>query len=156
MKNIFKLIGSIAICLLAGVIGSFFTVQNIPTWYTTLNKPFFNPPNWIFGPVWTILYILMGIALFLVLNKKEVKGEKGTAILFFGIQLFLNLLWSILFFGLKSPVAGLLEIGILWISIVFTIFLFYRISKLSALLLAPYLLWVSFATVLNYFIWRLN
>lgn len=149
-----KLIFAIAFCQFAGLVGSVFTFQAIPTWYATLNKPFFSPPNWIFGPVWTILYTLMGISLYLVwTSKSKLKGE---ALKIFYAQLVLNSLWSIMFFGLKAPTLALLEILILWIFIAVSIVRFYKIHKTSAYLLLPYLLWVSFASVLNLAIVLLN
>ena len=150
-----KLIASIIICQLAGIIGAIFTTPSISGWYTNLNKPFFNPPSWLFGPVWTLLYLLMGISLFFVWNQK--KGVKTkTALIIFAIQLGLNALWSIIFFGLHSPLVAFLEIIVLWLFIILTIIKFFPISKISAYLLIPYLLWVSFAGFLNLFIVRLN
>lgn len=150
-----KLIASIIICQLAGIIGAVFTTPSISGWYASLNKPFFNPPNWLFGPVWTILYLLMGISLYLVWNQK--KGmETKTALIFFAIQLGLNTLWSIIFFGLRLPSVAFVEILILLLFIVLTIIKFFPISKVSAYLLIPYLLWVSFASVLNFYIFILN
>ncbi|MDO8741158.1 MAG: TspO/MBR family protein [Candidatus Woesearchaeota archaeon] len=149
IKNTYKLIFSIIICQLAGLIGSFFTASSIGTWYAALQKPSFNPPNWIFGPVWVALFLLMGISLYLVWEKGiKAKGVK-TALIFFGIQLLLNMLWSIIFFGLRSPLYASIEIIILWLAILFTIIKFYNISKPAAYLLVPYILWVSFAVVLN-------
>ncbi|MFA5382405.1 MAG: TspO/MBR family protein [Candidatus Micrarchaeia archaeon] len=156
IKKILILIGFIFLCLLAGIIGSFFTASNIPTWYEGLNKPSFNPPNWLFGPVWTALYILMGISAYLIYSKGLKKKEIKFALSIFGIQLILNTLWSILFFGFKSPIFGLICILFLWVFILFTIKLFYKIDKKAAYLLIPYILWVSFATILNYFILILN
>lgn len=153
-KNIPKLILSIGLCLGAGVLGSFFTVSSIPTWYTTLNKPSFSPPNWVFGPVWTLLYILMGISLYLVWASKS-KVKQNALNLFF-VQLGLNALWSIVFFGLHSPFLALLTIVALWAMIFLTIQAFLKINKISGRLLVPYLVWVSFATYLNYSIWVLN
>lgn len=144
-----KLIFSIGLCLGAGVLGSFFTVSSIATWYQTLNKPFFSPPNWIFGPVWTILYILMGISLYLVWEKKKVPAV-------FWIQLILNALWSIIFFGMRNPTLALMDIVALWITIILTMKAFYKINKIAAYLLIPYLVWVSFATILNLIIVLLN
>jgi len=158
IKNILLFVFSIIICLAAGFIGSFFTTSSIPTWYSGLNKPVFNPPNWLFGPVWTILYILMGISLYLILiNKtKEKTRIRKIALLFFFIQLVLNALWSILFFGLKNPLLAFIEIIILWVFILLSIIFFYKINKISSYLLIPYILWVSFAAVLNFFIYILN
>ncbi|MDO8638719.1 MAG: TspO/MBR family protein [Candidatus Daviesbacteria bacterium] len=154
-KNLSKLILSIGVCLGAGILGSFFTVSAIPEWYATLNKPAFSPPNWIFGPVWTILYILMGIALYLVLSAKwGVKSQK--AIRIFAIQLILNTAWSIIFFGMRNPALALVNIVALWVSIFLTIKTFYKINKLAGQLLLPYLAWVSFAILLNLAIVLLN
>ena len=151
-----NLLIAVSICLFAGFVGSIFTTPAISTWYITLNKPVLNPPNWIFAPVWTILFILMGVSLCLVLQKDMKKIETKMALCFFAVQLILNILWSILFFGFHSPLAGLIEIGFLWIAILFTIISFWRVSKVSAILLLPYLFWVSFASILNFLIWELN
>jgi len=155
MKNILKLIASVLISQAAGAIGSLFTVQNIPTWYAGLNKPLFNPPNYLFGPVWISLYFIMGIAFYLVWRKSETENIKA-AVWLFMIQLVLNALWSVIFFGYKNPMLGFMEIIILWVFIVLCIVKFYPISKVAAWLLVPYLLWVSFASVLNFKIWMLN
>ena len=135
---------------------SFFTVSSIPDWYSALRKSSLNPPDWVFGPVWTVLFLLMGISLYLVWDKglKEKNVKRG--LVFFGVQLSLNTLWSIIFFGLKSPTLAFIEIFILWIAILFTIIEFYRISKPAAYLLVPYFMWVSFAIFLNYSIVVLN
>lgn len=140
---------------MAGFLGSFFTTPAIPTWYKTLNKPFFTPPDWIFGPVWIGLFILMGISLFFIWQRSDHPQFK-TGLIFFFVQLFLNILWSVAFFGLRSPLLGLMDILLLWIAILFTIFYFFQVSKFAGLLLIPYLLWVSFATVLNFSLWILN
>lgn len=147
--NFPKLLFSIGLCLGTGILGSFFTVSSIPIWYQTLNKPAFSPPNWVFGPVWTILYILMGISLYLVWTKRKVPPV-------FWIQLILNALWSIIFFGLKNPTLALIDIIVLWIAIVLTIKSFSKINKLAGNLLMPYLIWVSFASVLNLGVVLLN
>jgi len=148
-----KLIVSVVVCLLAGAVGSLFTSSSVSTWYATLAKPSFNPPSWLFGPVWTVLYILMGIALYLAWTKrKEANGE----IAVFTAQLALNMLWSALFFGLRNPSWALIEIIILWVMILVTMMKFYAIEKKAGYLLVPYLLWVSFATVLNVAIVILN
>lgn len=154
LKSPVKLIISIIICQLAGIIGSFFTVSSIPEWYSTLQKPFFNPPNWLFGPVWTLLYFMMGISLYLIWVNKDQLEKK--VIIIFGTQLFLNTIWPIIFFGLKTPFWALIEIIFLWIAILLTIIESYQISKKAAYLLVPYLLWVSFAAILNLFLWQLN
>ncbi len=154
-KNILKLILFIGVCLGAGIVGSFFTISAIPNWYTTLHKPFFSPPSWIFGPVWTVLYVLMGVALYLALSGKG-KGEREKAIRIFAIQLILNAAWSIIFFGMRNPALALEEIIALWIAIILTIKAFLKINKLAGKLLVPYLVWVSFAAILNLFIVLLN
>lgn len=156
MSKSLRIFTSISICELTGLMATPFTIAAIPTWYATLDKPALSPPNWIFGPVWTTLYALMGTAAFLVwekgLDKKKVRG----ALRYFGIQLALNFLWSLLFFGLHSPFLALFDIALLWIVIIATIFKFYKISKPASYLLVPYLLWVTFASYLNYSIWILN
>lgn len=156
MKIFLKLLVSILLPFIAGGIGSFFTIESIPIWYESLNKPSFNPPNWIFGPVWTILYITMGISLFLIwkngFNKKDVKR----AIFIFLFQLFLNTIWSIVFFGFQEIPSAFIGIISLWCLILATILSFYKISKIAGLILIPYILWVSFASYLNFMIWILN
>lgn len=147
--NISKVALSIGICLVVGIIGSFFTISSIPTWYQTLIKPPFSPPNWIFGPVWTTLYILMGISLYLVWGKRRIP-------MIFWIQLILNAAWSIIFFGMRNPALAFADIVVLWIAIFLTMKAFHPISKLAAYLLIPYFLWVSFASILNLSIWMLN
>jgi translocator protein len=156
MKKIGRLLASLFLCLGAGFFGSIFTAPSIPTWYATLNKPSFTPPNWLFAPAWTTLFILMGIALFLIWMKdfKE-KGVK-TAIAFFIIQLALNVAWSFCFFYWKMPFWALVDIAILWFFILLTLIKFWKINKAAGALLIPYLLWVSFASLLNYSVWRLN
>jgi len=145
-----KLIYAIVICQAAGIIGSIATVSAIETWYITLYKPFFTPPNWVFGPVWTLLYLLMGISLYLV----WIKDKKASN--WFWIQLALNTLWSFVFFGAQSPGWALWVIGALWMAIYRLIKDFEKIDKRSAYLLYPYLAWVSFATLLNFAIWLIN
>lgn len=152
--NLLKLIISIVLPLAIGGLGSVFTVSAIPTWYAALNKPFFSPLNYVFAPVWTTLYILMGISLYFLWTAKK-KG-KDKAIKLFLIQLVLNFSWSIIFFGWHNPQLALLEIIALWIFIMLTILQSYSISKISAYLLYPYIVWVSFASVLNLFIAMLN
>lgn len=154
--NFKKLIISILICQAAGFIGSFFTVPSIESWYATINKPSFNPPNWIFAPVWTTLFLLMGIALYRVWNKGIYTKYVKIAITIFGIQLLLNSLWSILFFGMESPLLGLIEIVFLWLAILFSIIYFSKVDKIAAYLLVPYIAWVSFAAILNAAIYMLN
>jgi benzodiazapine receptor len=156
LKDISKLAISIVACLAAGAIGSIFTRDAIPSWYTTLTKPSFNPPNWVFGPVWTFLYVLMGIAAFLVWRKGTGNTKIRIALIVFLVQLVLNAFWSVAFFGLESPLYGLIVISILWVAILATVVLFFRISRVASILMWPYLLWVSFATVLNSSIFLLN
>lgn len=156
LRNWLELGLIIVVCELAGIIGTFFTIPAIPTWYATLNKPFFNPPSWVFGPVWIMLYALMGISFFIIWKKGLNKKENKLAVSFFGIQLILNALWSIIFFGLQNILFALIEILLLWLFLVITIIQFYKIDKRAAYLLVPYLLWVSFATILTFFIFILN
>ncbi len=136
--------------------GSFFTTSSVITWYPTLVKPSFNPPSWLFGPVWTILYIMIGVSLYLVWASKAKMKIKRKAYKIFGVQLILNSLWSIVFFGMQQPAGAFLVIALLWISIIYNALVFYRISKPAGYLLVPYFLWVSFASVLNFAIWILN
>ena len=154
--NILKLIISIIICQLAGLIGYFFTRPAIPTWYASLRKPFFTPPDWVFGPAWIILYILMGIAASLVWQNRLDPQKTRNALTLFGIQLVLNAFWSFVFFGLKSPLAGLIEIAILAAAILLTIQKFLGVSRTAGILLIPYFIWVAFASGLNLSIWYLN
>ena len=155
-KSLIRLIISILICQLAGFLGSLFTTPSIPTWYASLEKPSFNPPNWLFSPVWITLFVLMGISLYLLLEKSFREQKVKKALIFFAIQLVLNVFWSILFFGLKSPLFAFFEIIILWVAISLTIIQSFKISKIASFLLLPYILWVSFAAILNYFLWNLN
>lgn len=148
MKNLPKLAISIIIPLAVGFISSFFTRNSIPTWYSTLVKPALSPPNWIFFPVWTLLYVMMGVSLYLVW-RKGFGNKTKTAIYLFSAQLLLNFLWTFLFFGLKSMLLAFAGIIVLWIMILITIVRFYRISKEAAYLLIPYIIWVSFASYLN-------
>lgn len=156
VKGFPKLLISVLVCELVGLISTPFTIASISTWYVFLNKPLFSPPNWIFAPVWTMLYFLMGVSAFFIW-KKGLKYKKAKrSLFFFLIQLFFNFLWSLLFFGLHSPILGLLDILFLLVFIIITIMQFYKISKIAAYLLIPYLLWVSFATILNLSIVLLN
>ena len=151
-----ELAAAIGLCLIAGFIGSIFTTPSIPTWYATINKPAFNPPSWVFAPVWTTLYILMGVALYLVWEKGLADKKVKLAVSIFGVQLALNVLWSALFFGLKNPFYAFIEIIFLWLTIAANIRVFWSIDKKASLLLIPYILWVSFAAVLNVSILLLN
>lgn len=157
-RKIAKLIIAVILCEVVGASGTIFTAPNIPTWYAGLVKPFFSPPNWLFAPVWTLLFLLMGIALYLIWEKKEkiFKEKRKVALGLFGIQFVFNVLWSFLFFGLKNPFLGFVGILLLWISIVLTIMAFYKVDKKAAYLLIPYILWVSFAGILNFAIMMLN
>ena len=155
MKNkILKFGLAIVICELAGVLGSIFTVGSVDGWYLTLAKPSFNPPSWVFGPVWTTLYALMGVSLFLVWDSKS--KSRRHAVEIFGAQLVLNVCWSVIFFGLHQAAWAFVEILFLWCAIVATIWAFYKIRPAASYLLVPYLAWVSFAAVLSYSIWQLN
>lgn len=156
MSKVLKFIAAVLICEGVGFVSTPFTIAAIPTWYATLNKPFFSPPNWIFAPVWTSLYFLMGVAAYLVWEKGLKKKKVREALKFFTIQLGLNFVWSLLFFGLHSPLLAFIEIVVLWLAIFVTIKKFYPLSKPASYLLIPYLLWVSFAAVLNLSIFILN
>lgn len=146
----------VIVCQLAGFIGAIFTAPAIGTWYAALAKPPFNPPGWVFAPVWTLLFFLMGVSAYLVWREGFGRKEVRTALSMFGVQLALNVLWSVLFFGLHSPLYALLDILLLWAAIFLTMRSFYAISRDAGFLLVPYLLWVSFALVLNLSIYLLN
>ena len=154
-KNIITLIICLAIPQIAGGIGALATTPNIDSWYASIIKPSFNPPNWIFGPVWTFLFLLMGIALYFVWTSKQNKA-RTIGLRVFGIQLILNIVWSYLFFAMHRPDLAFLEIIILLLAIIANMIAFYSIKKTSAYLLAPYLAWVIFASALNFAIWQLN
>lgn len=156
MNKIIKLLASIAVCEFVGLISVPFTIASIPTWYASLNKSPFSPPNWIFGPVWTTLYFMMGVSLYLVWMKGLKNKKVKVALFFFAAQLLFNFLWSILFFGAHSPLLALIDIVLLLYAISMTMIKFNIISKPASYLLLPYLLWVSFATLLNFFIVILN
>lgn len=156
MRKYLKLASSVVICLVVGSLGSFFTAPAIPTWYEGLTKPFFNPPNWIFAPMWTILYILMGISFYLIWIKHPKDKRAIGALKLFGIQLAVNAIWSPIFFGMKNLFLALITIVLMWILIKKTILAFMPIDKKAAKLLYPYIAWVSFATVLNFSVWILN
>ena len=144
------------LCQFAGAIGSVYTASSLENWYLLLEKPAFNPPSWVFFPAWVILYTLMGISFYLVWEKGLQEQEIKMGMLIFGIQLGLNAFWSFLFFGLKSPYYAFVEIVLLWLAIFLTILKFRKISKIASYPLFPYILWVSFAMLLNYYIWILN
>jgi len=141
---------------MAGVIGTIFTADSISGWYTGLTKPDFNPPNWIFGPVWILLYLMMGVSLFLVWREDLKNAVVKKAFYIFMVQLLFNTLWSIVFFGFQSISSALIIIIVLWLLIIYTILNFLKISRTSGILLIPYLLWVTFAVILNFFIFKLN
>ena len=156
VREIPKLIISIVIVFLAAAVGTVYTLSEITTWYVTLNKPTWTPPNWAFGPIWTTLYILMGIALFLVWREGLDRKEVRIAILVFAIQLALNVIWSLVFFAGHNLFGGLMLVILLWIAILINIIVFYRISKPAGLILIPYIIWVSIASYLNYTVFLLN
>jgi translocator protein len=151
-----KLVICLAACIGSGLIGSIFTRESISNWYIFLQKPAFTPPNWLFAPVWFLLYILMGIAVFLVWRKGLDQFHVREGIVIFIMQLVLNAGWSFAFFGLKSPVTGLIVIVPLWTAILLTIINFFRVSRTAAYLLVPYIVWVSYATVLTLTIYLMN
>ena len=155
-KSILRVILCILLCLSAGWIGSLATRDAIPQWYAGLSKPAFSPPNWAFGVVWPILYVLMGIALAMVVSAGMNRRDIRIPVTVFGIQLALNVAWSLIFFGLHRIDWALVEIVVLWLAILVTEYLFFRVSKVAAALLVPYLLWVSFAILLNAGFWHLN
>ena len=143
-------------CILAGSSGSFFTYPNIATWYASLEKPFFTPPNWMFGPAWTTLFVLMGISIYLVWEKTGFRKDGRMALYLFVFQFALNILWSFLFFGLRSPLLGIADIVPLWLSILACVVVFGRIRRWAGYFMVPYLAWVTFATALNVSVWLLN
>ena len=154
-KSIWMLAVFIAICFAVSGVGAIATSRSVSQWYPALQKPSWNPPPWVFGPVWTVLYLMMAIAAWIVWRQRGFKGAAG-ALGIFALQLALNAAWSPLFFGLRNPLAGLVDIIPLWIAIMATIISFRRISPLAGALLVPYWLWVGFATALNFMIWSLN
>ncbi len=153
-SDVVKAAVSIVLCQAVGGLGGLVTYPAISTWYAVLNKPSFNPPNWIFGPMWTLLYLLMGVSLFLVWRKGPARHKTFLAV--FGLQLCLNFLWSLIFFGWHLPGLAFADIVFLWALILWSTLLAGRISSLAGYLMIPYLVWVSFAGVLNYFLWILN
>lgn len=154
MKNILLFIGCLLLCQLAGALGVIATIPNIPTWYVTVHKPFFNPPNWIFGPVWTVLYTLMSVSLYLMIKSSH--PEKSKALWLFFIQLALNALWSFLFFQYHVLLVSLMEIILMLLIMVGFTIIAYRINKTASYCFIPYIAWVSFAALLNASIWYLN
>lgn len=156
MPKFLKLLGLIIFCQMAGLIGSYFTFSSIPTWYMGLIKPTFSPPNYLFGPVWTILYTLMGISVYRILELPKTKRGKKEALNLFWWQLFFNFIWTPIFFGARNLSGGLVVIVVMWFLILKTIRAFLKLDRVSAYLLYPYLIWVSFATILNFSLWLLN
>jgi benzodiazapine receptor len=142
------------LCFLAAGLGSLFTMVSLGSWYAGLAKPSWNPPSWIFGPVWTVLYAMMAVAGWLVWRRGG--SQSRIALRWFAIQLALNVGWSAVFFGLQLPGVAFVEILALWVAIATTLVTSWKVSRAAGILLAPYLLWVSFAAVLNFAIWRLN
>ena len=155
MNRFLKLILCILIPLSIGAISGIANASSVNTWFVTLNKPIFNPPNYLFAPVWTCLYILMGISIFLILQTPKTPFRKN-AVTIFCVQLFLNFCWSFLFFKFQLLGIAFIEIIFIWLSIITMIYIFQKINKTAAYLQIPYLLWVSFASVLNASIWWLN
>lgn len=156
MSTLTKFLVSITLPILVGGLSGFVTSGGVRDWYPTLVKPPFNPPSWVFGPVWTILYLMMGLALFLVWHKGVDRDLVRVGLILFAVQLALNGLWSVIFFGMRLPAYAFAEILLLWIAIAATIVWFWRSVPAAGLLLVPYLAWVSFASVLNGSIWLLN
>lgn len=155
--KILRLSGCILVSASAGVIGSVFTARSVTTWYADLAKPAFTPPGWLFGPVWTVLYIVMGVALYLVWQKSSGGGRDVIpAVVLFFTQLLLNAAWSVIFFGEREIFIALVEISVLWVLVLLTVISFWRVTPVAGVLLLPYLLWVGFAAVLNHSIWQLN
>ncbi len=152
-SSLVRLVVSIAVCEAAGIVGSAFTISAIPVWYAALQKPWFTPPNWLFAPVWLVLYFLMGLTLYLLWqNRPQSKVALGA----FGVQLLLNVTWSAVFFGVHELFYGFVAIAALWFMILVTIVFSYRVSRSASALLVPYILWVTIASALNYYVWLLN
>lgn len=156
MKNWIKAVIAISIPLMVGGVSGYFTVAGVGSWYTQINRPTWNPPNWLFGPVWTTLYIMMGIALYLVWKSRLNTPLKSNAILFWSIQMTLNFFWSFIFFNQHLIGFAFVEMVMMWLAILVTIFAFSKINKYAAWLMVPYIAWVSFAGILNFTIWKLN
>lgn len=154
MKKLTKFVGAVVVCFVAAGVGSVATFSQIPTWYETITKPAWNPPNWLFGPVWTVLYLLMAVSLYLLWTNKN--KDKTDAINFFCVQLALNALWSWAFFGWHQIGFAFAEIIVLWLAILTTIIYSYKVSRVGSWLLVPYILWVSFAGYLNFTVYLLN
>lgn len=153
-KHFISLLVFLAICFSVAAAGAVLTNTSVSSWYLTINKPSWTPPNWLFGPVWTSLYFMMALAVWLIWCK--VGSLKKLPLVLFGLQLFLNLIWSGLFFTLQNPKIAFIEIVFLWLSILATLISFWRIRIVAGLLLLPYILWVGYAAMLNFTIWRMN
>jgi benzodiazapine receptor len=151
-----KLAVAVLFCIIAGSLGSLVTITGPGSWYASLQKPFFTPPGWVFAPVWITLFILMGIALYLVWESGRDRHDVQAALAVFGVQFILNILWSFLFFGIRSPILGFADIILLWVMIAVTIAAFYRVKKSAAFLLIPYIAWVSIAMALNGAVYFMN
>jgi translocator protein len=156
VRKILQIILFIAIAQAAGLIGTYFTFDAIPTWYASLTKPSFSPPNWVFGPVWTVLYTLMGVAASFAWDKRHSKTNAARGMKWYWTQLALNALWSPIFFGWQRMDIALVVIVLMWVAIIFTIREFWKVRPWLGIALLPYLAWVSFATVLNFTLWQLN
>lgn len=156
MANALRFLISVTLPLLVGGLSGFATARGVQEWYPSLTKPLFNPPSWVFGPVWTLLYIMMGVAAYLVWQKGWENEIVRVALALYLVQLILNGLWSILFFGMQSPGLAFAEIILLWLAIAATIVWFWRVSPAAGILLLPYEAWVSFAALLNGSLWILN
>ena len=156
LSSTWKFIIAVFICEAVGIVSGLLTQNEMTTWFSSLNKPSWNPPAYLFGPVWTTLYLLMGISLGLIWKSNAPETQKLRAELTFALQLFLNFMWSILFFKCHSPALAFMDIILMIVTILMTIGRFARMSRLAAWLLIPYLMWVCFATVLNYRIWAMN
>ena len=151
-----RLIAAVLFCIIVGSIGSLVTTTGPDSWYAGLAKPFFTPPGWVFAPVWITLFTLMGIALYLVWQEGTEKPEVRKAIAIFGVQFVINIIWSFLFFGLRSPLLGFIDIIVLWFMIAAMIAVFYRVNRTAAYLLVPYIAWVTLATALNGSVYFMN
>ncbi len=153
MKSSYKLLISLFICLAVGVVAGYFTHDATMNWYPTINRPSWTPPSFVFGPVWMFLYFCMGIALWRVWTKKP---RNSWAIPLFGVQLFLNFIWSFIFFNFQSPFIAFIDLTLLWVFLLLTIIFFFDVDKIAGILLLPYILWVTFAGFLNFAFWTLN
>lgn len=156
LRRLMRLVVFILIAQAAGLIGTFFTFDAIPTWYASLAKPSFSPPNWIFGPVWTTLYTLMGIAAFFIWEERFHKTHASRGMNWYWLQLFLNAIWSPIFFGAQNLGLALIVIGLMWFAIAKTVYEFGKVKLWLGILLVPYVAWVSFASFLNYTLWMIN